>query len=69
MEELIVSRDELIKLFEEEVIVDTGKGWTIEGVRVEIIALHDIEPKFLKDISRAEFYKLKLKDSKYKNYI
>ncbi|WP_198304440.1 hypothetical protein [Arcobacter vandammei] len=61
MEELVVTREELLKLFEDEVIKDTGKAWTIENVPVEIIALHDVEPKFLQDISKAEFYKIKIK--------
>lgn len=60
-EEIIVSKAELIQLFEDEVIIDTGKGWEVDGVKLEIIALHDVEPKFLQDITKADFYKLKLK--------
>lgn len=59
-EELIVTKAELIKLFEDEVIIDTGKGWEVDGVKLDIIALHDVEPKFLQDITKAEYYKLKL---------
>lgn len=63
MEELILSREELIKLFESEKIVDTGKAWIMDGVQVDIIALHNIEPKFLQDITRADFYKIIFKSS------
>ncbi|QEZ89252.1 hypothetical protein [Aliarcobacter cibarius] len=62
--ELIVTREELIKLFDDEVITDTGRAWMMQGVQVDIIALHDIEPKFLQDITKAEFYKIILKPSK-----
>ena len=64
MEELIISKEELIKLFENQVIEDTGRGWLMEGKVVDIIALHDIEPKFLQDVANAKFYKLIVKGSK-----
>ncbi|MFK2821668.1 hypothetical protein [Arcobacter sp. YIC-80] len=63
-EELIVSKEELIKLFEEETIKDTGKGWLMEDKEVDIIALHDIDPKFLQDVTKAKFYKLIQKGNK-----
>ena len=58
MEEQILSKEELIQLFEEEKIIDSGKGWIMDGKEVEIIALHDVEPKYLQDIANAKFYKL-----------
>ena len=64
MEELIVSKEELIQLFENQVIEGTGRGWLMEGKVVDIIALHDIEPKFLQDVANAKFYKLIIKGSK-----
>ena len=65
MEELIVSKEELIYLFESKALEDTGKGWLLEGeFFVDIIALHEIEPKFLSDISNAKFYKIVLKKGK-----
>jgi len=51
-------------LFENQIIEDTGRGWYKEGKVVEIIALHDIEPKFLQDVSNAKFYKLIIKGNK-----
>ena len=64
MEELIVSKEELIQLFENQIIEDTGRGWLMEGKIVDIIALHEIEPKFLQDVANAKFYKLIIKGSK-----
>lgn len=58
MEEVILSKEELIQLFEEEKIKDTGHGWLMEGKEVDIIALHDVDPKFLQDVTNAKFYKL-----------
>ncbi len=64
MEELIVSKEELIQLFESQIIEDTGRGWLMEDKVVDIIALHDIEPKFLQDVTNAKFYKLIIKGNK-----
>jgi hypothetical protein len=61
MEELIVSKEELIQLFEDQKIEDTGRGWLMEGRFIDIVALHDVEPKFLQDVSNAKFYKLIIK--------
>lgn len=58
MEERILSKEELIQLFENHDIIDTGKGWMMGDIEVEIIALHEIDPKFLQDITNAKFYKL-----------
>lgn len=64
MEEKIISKEELILLFEEQKIIDTGKGWLMDDSEVEIIALHDVDPKFLQDVTNAKFYKLTLKEGK-----
>ncbi|RXK06188.1 hypothetical protein [Halarcobacter bivalviorum] len=58
MEEQILSKSELIQLFEDEVIIDSGKAWLMDGKEIEIIALHDVEPKYLQDVSNAKFYKV-----------
>ena len=65
MEEIIVSKEELIELFDSEKIIDTGKGWYMEDTFVEIIALHEIEPKFLQDVANAKFYKIVKKNRSY----
>ena len=36
----------------------------MEGKFVDIIALHDVDPKFLQDVSNAKFYKLIKKGKK-----
>jgi len=58
MEEKIVSKEKLIELFDEGKMVDSGKGWIMEDKEVEIIALHEVDPKFLQDITNANFYKI-----------
>ncbi len=58
MEEIIVSKEELIDMFENQKIADTGRGWMMGNEEIEIIALHDVDPKFLQDITNAKFYKL-----------
>ena len=58
MEELIVTKEELILMFETEKLKDTGKGWLMDDKEIDIIALHDVDPKFLQDITNAKFYKL-----------
>ena len=64
MEELIVSKEELIQLFEKQVIEDTGRVWLMDGKLIDIIALHDIETKFLQDVTNAKLYKLIIKGNK-----
>jgi len=64
MEEFIVAKEELIIMFEDEKIVDSGKGWMMGDNEVEIIALHDVDPKFLQDITNAKFYKIIVKGRK-----
>ncbi|WP_419769829.1 MAG: hypothetical protein ACNI3C_10900 [Candidatus Marinarcus sp.] len=64
MEEIVVSKEELILMFEEERIIDSGSGWIMNDNEVEIIALHDVDPKFLQDITNAKFYKIIVKGKK-----
>lgn len=63
MEELIISKEELVQMFEEDKIIDTGRGWFKDGKQVEIIALHEIEPKYLQDVANAKFYKIIIKNN------
>lgn len=62
MEELLVSKEELIDMFKVEEVIDTGNGWMMGDKEIEIIALHDVDPKFLQDVTNAKFYKLTLKE-------
>ena len=58
MHEIVVSRDELIQLFEDDLILDTNKGWLFDDMIVEIVALHEQEIKYLHDVTKSNFYKL-----------
>ncbi|AXX95217.1 MULTISPECIES: hypothetical protein [Arcobacter] len=64
MQELIIPKEELIEMFENQKIEDTGRGWLMDGKVIDIIALHDVDPKFLQDVSNAKFYKLIIKGKK-----
>lgn len=58
MQEIIITKDELVIMFEEEKIIDSGKAWLMNGEKIEIIALHEVDPKFLQDITNAKYYKI-----------
>ncbi len=62
MEETIISKEELVDMFSKNIIVDSGKGWIKEGVEVDIIALHEVDPKYLQDVTNAKYYKIKPKE-------
>ena len=64
MEELVVAKEELVEMFADERIVDSGRGWVMDGTEVDIIALHDIDPKFLQDVTNAKLYKIKIKGNR-----
>jgi len=58
MEEMILTKDELVEMFETHVLKDTEQGWLLNDKVVEIIALHEVEPKYLQDITNAKYYKI-----------
>jgi len=58
VEEIVISKEELVILFEDEKIIDSGRGWIMEGKEIQILALHDVDPKFLQDVANAKFYKI-----------
>ena len=60
MKELKLSKEQLIKLFEIEDIKDTNNGWLYMNKHfVDIIAIHDKDPKYVYNITNAEYYKIK----------
>ena len=63
-EEEIVSKEELIEMLDKQEIIDSGRGWMMGSKEVEIIALHEVDPKFLQDVTNAKFYKLIYKEGK-----
>jgi len=64
MEELTVAKEELVEMFESGRIVDSGRGWMMDNHEVEIIALHEVDPKFLQDVTNAKLYKIKIKGNR-----
>jgi len=64
MEEQVVSKNELVEMFDSGRIVDSGSGWMMNNKEVEIIALHEIDPKFLQDVTNAKLYKIKIKGNR-----
>jgi len=58
MEEQIVSKDELVEMFSLGVLEDTDSGWLLYGQEVQIVALHETDPKYIKDVTNANYYKL-----------
>ncbi|MCK5293037.1 MAG: hypothetical protein KAJ49_00150 [Arcobacteraceae bacterium] len=59
MSELVLSKDELVKLFIKEEIEDTQDGWLYQGnILVNIIAIHDQDPKYVYNVTNAEYYKI-----------
>jgi hypothetical protein len=58
-EELIVSKDELVTMFANDVIKDSNTGWLYNNEFViNIIALHEKDPKYIYDVTNAEYYKI-----------
>ena len=51
-------------MFDSGRIVDSGRGWIMDDKEVEIIALHEIDPKFLQDVTNAKLYKIKIKGNR-----
>ncbi len=59
MEEQIVSKDELVEMFSLGVLEDDEtRGWLLYGQEIQIIALHETDPKYMQDVTNAEYYKL-----------
>jgi len=47
-------------MFEKKEILDTNKGWYYRGKEVDIIAIHQVEKKYIQDMMNADRYKIKL---------
>ena len=58
MEEQIVSKDEIVEMFSLGVLEDNEQGWVLYGQEIQIIALHETDPKYMQDVTNANFYKL-----------
>jgi len=62
MEEFKVTKEELNEMFEKKEILDTSKGWYYKDQEIEIIAIHNIEKKYLQDMMNSDLYRIKLAD-------
>jgi len=60
MEEFKVSKEELHQMFKNQELLDTDKGWYYKKKEVEIIAIHNIEKRYIQDMMNADFYRIKL---------
>ncbi|MCI0500568.1 MAG: hypothetical protein L0Y61_02325 [Epsilonproteobacteria bacterium] len=61
MEELIVTKEQLMNMFISKDIEDSEYGWIYQNTfYVNIIALHEKAPKYVFDITDAEYYKISL---------
>jgi hypothetical protein len=58
MEEQIVSKDDMVEMFSLGVLEDSVNGWLLYGQEIQIIALHETDPKYMQDVTNAEYYKL-----------
>ncbi|MEA3554606.1 MAG: hypothetical protein U9R39_09470 [Campylobacterota bacterium] len=58
MEEQIVSKDEIVEMFSLGVLEDNDEGWLLYGQEIQIIAIHETDPKYIADVTNAEYYKL-----------
>ncbi len=63
-QEEIIPKEDLIRMFDDYKIIDTGTAWMMGNKEVEIVALHEVDPKFLQDVANAKFYKLIYKEGK-----
>jgi len=59
MNEIVVTKDELIHLFETGDIKDTQHGWLYKDeIYINIIAIHDQDPKYVYNVTNAQYYKI-----------
>ena len=64
MEDLIITKEELVRMFESGELKDSNEGWLLNGMYVEIVAIHETDPKYLHDVTSAQYYKLIKKKNK-----
>ena len=58
MEEQIVTKDEIVEMFSLGVLEDNENGWLLYGQEIQIIAIHETDPKYMTDVTNANYYKL-----------
>jgi hypothetical protein len=58
MEDKIITKDELVSMFEHGELKDDINGWLLNGMPIEIIAIHEADPKYIQNVTNAQYYKL-----------
>ena len=59
MDEIVLTKDDLVRLFEQEEIKDTQEGWLYKDeILINIIAVHDKDPKYVFNVTDAQYYKI-----------
>ncbi len=58
MEDLIITKENLVQMFESGELKDSDKGWLLNGIFIDIIAIHETDPKYLQDVTSSQYYKL-----------
>jgi hypothetical protein len=56
--ELILLKDELCELFLTNKIQETKFGWTLNNKRIDIIALHSQNIKYIENLHKSDKYKI-----------
>jgi hypothetical protein len=59
---IIVSKDELAELFLTHRIQETHQGWVLDNKRIDILALHAKEIKYIEHLHKADEYKIVYKN-------
>ncbi len=49
-------------MFESEELKDDNQGWLLNGIYVDIVAIHESDPKYLHDVTSAQYYKIIIKE-------
>jgi len=58
MDDLIVTKEELVSMFEHGELRDDNEGWLLNSLRIDIIAIHDTDPKYIQNVTNSQYYKL-----------
>ncbi len=51
-------------MFENDELKDDNHGWLLNGLEIQIVAIHDTDPKYIQNVTNAQFYKLVEKQKK-----
>ncbi|RLA81497.1 MAG: hypothetical protein DRG78_09140 [Epsilonproteobacteria bacterium] len=62
MEDMVITKEDLVRMFESEELKDDNQGWLLNGIYVDIVAIHESDPKYLHDVTSAQYYKIIIKE-------